>query len=52
MVEWFLDEKFIEVQIFLGLLKLILILKLIINYIVRILKQLFYIKILNISFNL
>jgi len=36
----------------LGLLKLILTLKLIINYIVRILKQLFYIKILNISFNL
>ena len=24
MVEWFLDEKFIEVQIFLGLLKFIL----------------------------
>lgn len=24
MVEWFLDEKFIEVQIFLGLFRLIL----------------------------
>jgi ferritin len=27
MVEWFLDEKFIEVQIFLGLIKAIKLIK-------------------------